>query len=117
KPAGRIGGKACALLARVLISGLIDQSTERRRSAVGLLFEPRPVAGQETDLAGHYAQFRTPRSGPRRLRKGACEDVGRGASQVEIHLPAGLILEYQNKGADASIKARFNLGYHCFEGS
>ena len=51
EPADRLRCQARALLAGLPFSRLIDQTAERCRGPIRLLFEPSPVAGKQRDLA------------------------------------------------------------------
>src|ERR1035437_3473662 len=101
----------------VLASGLVHESAQRRRGAVGLLFEPLPVTGEQGDLAADHAQFRASWTNARWRRQSTRHYVLQGTPQVEVHLPAGLVFKYKNRSTFVLVEARFKLAEHLREGA
>src|SRR5690606_21606015 len=80
---------------RLVADGLLDESAQGRRRASRLVGQPVPVPREQRDLAGDDAQLGP--AGPARLGSGqvALEDLLEGPAQLEVHLPAGGVVEDQ----------------------
>lgn len=112
---GRLARQARLFPFGILLPRLVHETTERRRRAAWLVFEPFPMTWKERNLPRHHAELWTTWSRFRKIRRDSRDHLTRRTPEVEVHLAACTIFEDENALVRRPVEPLFGGEKHVLE--